>query len=576
MTNFQDMGLSPVLTQALDKLSFTQPTSIQAKTIPLALKQKDILGSAQTGTGKTLAFALPLVNQLLSDPTSMGLILTPTRELAQQVAASVNQLLFKSSFIKTALLIGGEPYNKQLAQLRSNLRIVIGTPGRVIDHLERGSFKPEGINFLILDETDRMFDMGFSIQLEQIIKQLPSKRQTLMFSATFPPKIEKLAAKYMQAPERVFMNEFDSMAIVAQNLTQEILEIKEDDKYFELLTQLNSRDGSILLFVKTKDNAEHLSIRLNKEGYNTCAIHGNLRQAKRDRVMRDFRQGRHQVMVATDIAARGLDVPHVKHVINYDIPHAPEDYVHRIGRTARAGAKGCAISFVSSQDRKRWNAIQDLLNPNQAKSERNSERNGSHNRNSRNSSSRSRSQGMGSSRGSERDRFQKSSTSSRNGGSSEFSRSRSQGMGSARSSERDRFQRSSTPSRHGEGSEFSRPRSQGTDSPRGPQRDKFQRSSTFSRHSEGSEFSRPRSQGTDSPRGAQRDRFQKSSSPSRYGGNPEFPKSRSQGAGTGAARGSQGNMVQKSFSPSRRIEAGPEFSNRGFSKKKFSDKKRYQ
>jgi len=575
MTNFQEMGLSPVLTQALDKLGFTEPTSIQAKTIPLALKQKDILGSAQTGTGKTLAFALPLVNQLLANPTSVGLILTPTRELAQQVATSVNQLLFKTPFIKTALLIGGEPYNKQLAQLRSNLRIIIGTPGRIIDHLERGSFNPKDIDFLILDETDRMFDMGFSIQLEQIVSQLPTKRQTLMFSATFPPKVEKLAAKYMQAPERVFMNEFDSMSIVAQNLTQEILEIREDDKYTELLTQLNSREGTILVFVKTKDNAENLSLRLNKEAYNTCAIHGNLRQTKRERVMRAFRQGRHQIMIATDIAARGLDVPHVKHVVNYDIPHAPEDYVHRIGRTARAGAKGFALSFVSSQDRKRWNAIQDLLNPNQAKSKRSGEQDSSRNRNSRSSSSRSRSQGMGSSRGSERDRFQKGFSSSRNGGSSEFSRSRSQDMGSARDFQRDKFQRSSTPFRHSESSEFSRSRSQGTDSARDFQRDKFQRSSTPFRHSESSEFSRSRSQGANSPRGAQRDRFQKSSSPSRYGGNPEFSKSRSQDSGS-TKRSFQEKGGQKNFSSSRRIEAAPEFSNRGFSKKKFSDKKRYQ
>jgi superfamily II DNA/RNA helicase len=556
---------------------------------------------------------LPLVNQLLADPTSVGLILTPTRELAQQVATSVNQLLFKTPFIKTALLIGGEPYNKQLAQLRSNLRIIIGTPGRIIDHLERGSFNPENINFLILDETDRMFDMGFSIQLEQIVSQLPTKRQTLMFSATFPPKVEKLAAKYMQAPERIFMNEFDSMSIVAENLTQEILEIREDDKYTELLTQLNSREGSILVFVKTKDNAENLSLRLNKEAYNTCAIHGNLRQTKRERVMRAFRQGRHQIMIATDIAARGLDVPHVKHVVNYDIPHAPEDYVHRIGRTARAGAKGFALSFVSSQDRKRWNAIQDLLNPNQAKSKRSGEQDSSRNRNSRSSSSRSRSQGMGSSRGSERDRFQRSSTSSssRHGEGSEFSRSRSQGMSSSRGSgsERDRFQRSSTSSRHGEGSEFSRSRSQDMSSSRGSERDRFQRSSTPSRHGESSGFSRPRlqgidssrgserdrvqrgftpfrngessefsrsrSQGIDSPREVQRDRFQKSSSPSRYGENSGFSRTRSEGAST--ARDSQsGNMFQKSFSSSKRTEARPEFNNKGFSKKKFSDKKRYQ
>lgn len=389
MNNFQEMGLSPILTKSLDKLGFTQPTSIQAKTIPLALQQKDILGSAQTGTGKTLAFALPLVNQLLNNPTGVGLILTPTRELAQQVMDHVKQLLGTQTSIRTALLIGGDPYAKQMSQLKGNVRIIIGTPGRIIDHLARRSFRADAINFLVLDETDRMFDMGFSIQLQEIVSQLPTQRQTLMFSATFPPKVEKLAAKYMQNPERVFVNESETATVVASNLTQEILEVSEKDKYTELLKQLDNRAGTILVFVKTKSDAESLSIRLNKEDHNTCCIHGNLRQNKRERVMRAFRQGRHQIMIATDIAARGLDVPHVLHVINYDIPYAPEDYVHRIGRTARAGAEGFAMSFVSSQDRKRWNAIQQLLNPEQYKAEQEAARK----QNARNTNSRHHSQG---------------------------------------------------------------------------------------------------------------------------------------------------------------------------------------
>lgn len=374
MNSFQEMGLSPLLMQALDKLGFAQPTSIQAHTIPIALQHKDILGSAQTGTGKTLAFALPLINQLLNNPIGTGLILAPTRELAQQVLANINQLLAKGSPIKTALIIGGEPYAKQMAQLRVKPRIIIGTPGRVIDHLGRGSFKANDINFLVLDETDRMFDMGFSIQLEQIIKQLPTQRQTLMFSATFPPSIERLAAKYLQSPERVFVQEIQEAGIVANNLTQETVEIKEGDKYGELLNQLTSREGTVLVFVKTKYDADRLALQLGKEGHNACAIHGNLRQNKRERVMRSFRQGKHRIMVGTDIVARGLDVPHVMHVINYDIPHAPEDYVHRIGRTARAGAKGFAISFISGADRKRWKAIQDLINPSSEKPQAREER----------------------------------------------------------------------------------------------------------------------------------------------------------------------------------------------------------
>ena len=363
MNNFEEMGLSPVLMQALEKLGFTQPTVIQAKTIPLALQGKDILGSAQTGTGKTLAFTLPLVNNLLKNPEGIGLILTPTRELAQQVNFNVKQLLTDTPSIKTALLIGGESYDKQLIQLKNKPRIIIGTPGRIIDHLERNRFKPQSVNFLVLDETDRMFDMGFSEQLQQIVEQISAERQTLMFSATFPVKIEKLAAKYTKQPERVFTNDATSVGMVAQNLTQEILEINEGGKYLELLTQLNSREGSLLVFVKTKSDAEQLALSLEQDDHDACAIHGNLKQNKRERVMRAFRQGRHRIMVATDIAARGLDVPHVMHVINYDIPHAPEDYIHRIGRTARAGKKGSAISFVSPQDRKRWDAIQELLDP---------------------------------------------------------------------------------------------------------------------------------------------------------------------------------------------------------------------
>jgi ATP-dependent RNA helicase DeaD len=366
MNSFHEMGLSPLLLQTLDKAGFTQPTAIQALAVPLALQNKDIMGSAQTGTGKTMAFALPLINQLLTNPTGAGLILLPTRELAQQVLANINQLLVKGSPIRTTLIIGGEPYAKQLSQLRQKPSIVIGTPGRVIDHLGRGTLKADAFNFLVLDETDRMFDMGFSIQLEQIIKQLPTERQTLMFSATFPSGIERLAAKYMRSPERIFVQEIQDAGVVANNLTQETIEMKEGGKYEELVKQLDSREGTILVFVKTKDDADSLDGELGRKGYDTCTIHGNLRQNKRERVMRAFRQGKHRIMIATDIVARGLDVPHVKHVINYHIPDVPEDYVHRIGRTARAGATGSAVSFVAGSDRRRWQAIQALVNPSAA------------------------------------------------------------------------------------------------------------------------------------------------------------------------------------------------------------------
>jgi ATP-dependent RNA helicase DeaD len=364
INHFQDIQLSPWLMQSLNKLGFNTPTPIQAQTIPLALQKKDILGSAQTGTGKTLAFTLPLLHHISNNPMDMGLIIAPTRELAQQIVATVNQLLVNNRTINTALLIGGEPYNKQLFQLRKQAHIVVGTPGRIIDHLQQRNFLPNRIHYLVLDETDRMFDMGFSIQLEQIIRQLPSDRQTLMFSATFPPKVEKLAAQYLRQPERIFINQSHNVTVqVANNLVQETIMLKEVDKYDTLLEELKKREGTILVFVKTKINAEKLAIRLRQADFNTCAIHGDLRQNKRDKVMAAFRRGQHKIMVATDIAARGLDVPHVLHVINYDIPHAPEDYVHRTGRTARAGSKGFAISFISEKDTRPWHAIQELLHP---------------------------------------------------------------------------------------------------------------------------------------------------------------------------------------------------------------------
>lgn len=361
MNTFQEMGLNPFLTCALDKLGFTQPTDIQAHTIPLALQHKDILGSAQTGTGKTLAFALPLLNHLLTETEGVGLIITPTRELAQQVTSHIHQLLGKSNHIHTALIIGGAPYAKQIKQLRAHPRIIIGTPGRLIDYFERGTLKPHTINFLVLDETDRMFDMGFSMQLEQIITKLPTERQTLMFSATFPPDIEKLAVKHLKAPERVFVQEIKEASIVANNLQQETIRVKNAEKYSILLNQLIKSEGTVLVFVKTRYDAERLASELKKDEHSACAIHGNLRQSKRERVIKAFRQGKHRIMVGTDIVARGLDVPHVMHVINYDIPQAPEDYVHRIGRTARAGAQGFAINLVAPQDQKQWQAIQDLL-----------------------------------------------------------------------------------------------------------------------------------------------------------------------------------------------------------------------
>ena len=375
MNTFNEMGLPESLLKSLTRLKLTKPTAIQAQTIPLALEKHDILGSAQTGTGKTLAFTLPLVKHLLENPHATALVLAPIREIAQQVLRALHDLV--GDDFKTALIIGGEPYPKQLSQLKSRPRVVIGTPGRVIDHLERGTLRVDNLECLVLDETDRMFDMGFGIQLDHIISKLPTKRQTLMFSATIAPAIEKLAAKYLNQPKRVAVG---SSTLPVPKIKQEIVNIAEKDKYKRLLQEIEQRDGTIIVFVKTKMNADRLAEALRKEDHSASAIHGDLRQHQREKVIRAFSQGRCRIMVATDIAARGLDIPHLMHVINYDVPPCPEDYIHRIGRTGRAGAEGFALCFVTSADAKKWNAIERYMNP--------KEHDKATNRNSGNSSSR--------------------------------------------------------------------------------------------------------------------------------------------------------------------------------------------
>lgn len=360
MNSFNELNLPDILTKSLEKIGIKTPTPIQAQTIPLALEMHDILGSAQTGTGKTLAFTLPLVKHLLDNPNSTALVLAPIREIAQQVMNTLKSLMNNSKDFNVALLIGGEPYPRQLAQLKSRPRIIIGTPGRVIDHIERGTLKVNRIEYLALDETDRMFDMGFGIQLDHIISKLPKERQTLMFSATIAPAIEKLAAKYLNEPKRVAVG---STTLPIPKIKQEIIKINEKEKYSRLLQELDQRDGTVLVFVKTKINADRLASSLREENHSASAIHGDLRQRKREQVIRSFHKGNCRIMVATDIAARGLDIPHLMHVINYDVPPCPEDYVHRIGRTGRAGAEGFSLCFVTSQDAKKWNAIERYMNP---------------------------------------------------------------------------------------------------------------------------------------------------------------------------------------------------------------------
>ncbi len=366
MTTFADFGLPETLLKALTKIGYETPTPIQQQSIPFALQGRDVLGSASTGTGKTAAFALPMLAHLIKSPTSIGLIMTPTRELATQVLATLQPLLLMHRELNTACIIGGESMGKQFAQLAKKPRIIVGTPGRINDHLTRGSIKLDRADFLVLDESDRMLDMGFGVQIEKIIAQMAKKRQTLMFSATLSPEIVKLAGRYLVTPERVSVGTINKPAA---NIKQEVVQTNDLKKFDELVFQLSNRTGSIIVFVKTKYGADKLAIKLTKSEHGAQAIHGDLQQRKRDRVIQEFRDQKYRILVATDVAARGLDIPHIEHVINYDLPQAPEDYIHRIGRTARAGAEGEAVNFVTPADNGKWKAIQRLLNPESRSSE---------------------------------------------------------------------------------------------------------------------------------------------------------------------------------------------------------------
>lgn len=367
MNKFSDLNIPHLLLNSLTLNNFITPTEIQEKTIPLGLQGKDIIGSAQTGTGKTLAFLIPTIKNLLENKNHTAIVIEPTRELAQQVLDVAISICKQGLNIRSTLLIGGESYTKQINQLKNNPRIIIGTPGRIIDHLNRKTLNLDECHTLILDETDRMFDMGFYIQLENIIKHIPAERQTLMFSATFPKEIEDMAAKQLKDPVRVFVQPPQDPNALSKDLIQTTVKLKEEEKYNELLKQIEEREGSIIIFVKTKRGVDFLSHKLLKDKIRCCSIHGDLHQRTREKIIEKFRNKKSRILIGTDVIARGLDIPHVMHVINYDVPLAPEDYVHRVGRTARNGANGFAVTFLTPEDDKRWDAIQCLLDPTKKK-----------------------------------------------------------------------------------------------------------------------------------------------------------------------------------------------------------------
>jgi len=360
MKNFNELAIPTEILDKLTKLEFSTPTPIQTQAIPVALEGQDILGSAQTGTGKTLAFAIPLINHLMTNPKSKAIVITPTRELALQVIKSIQEILSSDLHQSTILLIGGDAMHKQLQRLRKRPRLIVGTPGRINDHLDRRTLELDRADFLVLDETDRMLDMGFSIQIDNIVKHMPAERQTLLFSATVPKNIEATANKYLKNPTRITVG---TTSQPAPKIKQEQVFLKEDEKHNKLVEELSTREGSIIIFVKTKRAAERIAYRLQDEEFEADAIHGDLRQGKRSRVLNNFRKSKFRILVATDVAARGLDVPHVEHVINFNLPQCPEDYIHRIGRTARAGNTGEALCLISPSEKNLWNDIRKLIDP---------------------------------------------------------------------------------------------------------------------------------------------------------------------------------------------------------------------
>ncbi|MEP2942906.1 MAG: DEAD/DEAH box helicase [Hyphomicrobiales bacterium] len=364
MSNFEALGLSPLILKSIARLGFDKPTPIQQKAIPLVMEGRDIMGLAQTGTGKTAAFGLPLVEHLFANKsrpqpkTAKSLILAPTRELANQIADNL-RLYVQGTSLRVNVVVGGASINVQRKKLEQGTDILVATPGRLMDLLDRGALRLNETNFLVLDEADQMLDLGFINALRKIAKLLAPKRQTLLFSATMPKQMAELSKSYLNDPVRI---ETASVGKAADKVTQCVHYIDGGKKadFLEECLSKNPEELSIV-FARTKHGAEKLMKRLVAKGFDAASIHGNKSQGQRDRAIRDFRAGNIKILVATDVAARGIDIPGVAFVYNFDLPEVPENYVHRIGRTARAGAEGQAIAFCSPGDAHLLFAIEEVM-----------------------------------------------------------------------------------------------------------------------------------------------------------------------------------------------------------------------
>jgi ATP-dependent RNA helicase RhlE len=339
---FSELGIEPRILSMLDKGSFTTPTPIQHRAIPIAVQGQDVIGIAQTGTGKTFAFGIPMLQRLSQGP-GRGLIILPTRELAYQVEESLNRFA-PTLGIRLAVFVGGASMGLQRRMLKDNPRILIATPGRLNDHLEQRTITLKEVNILVLDEADRMLDMGFKPQIDKILAHVPKERQTMLFSATMPKEILALASSQMKLPLHV---EVAPAGTAAETVHQELFIVRKEDKLALLTQLLKEHKGSVLVFSRTKHGAKKMTVQLKKQGVDAAEIHANRSLAQRREALEGFKKGRYRVLVATDIAARGIDVTGIELVINYDLPDDAADYVHRIGRTGRAGREGHAISFAA-------------------------------------------------------------------------------------------------------------------------------------------------------------------------------------------------------------------------------------
>ncbi|MDT7044087.1 DEAD/DEAH box helicase [Candidatus Nitronereus thalassa] len=356
---FESLGVSAPLLQALSKAGLVEPTPIQAQAIPPAMEGRDVLGCAQTGTGKTAAFVIPMIERLMAGPKGhpRALILAPTRELAFQIQETIEKL-GRSRRIFATTIVGGSDMNAQIRGLRQRPDILVATPGRLLDHMWQGTILLNHLQIVVLDEADRMLDMGFAPQLNQILDAIPENRQTLLFSATMPSDLGDLARMSLKDPVRAMVAK---SATPADGVNHVLHHTTSSDKTQLLLTLLKEKRESVLVFTRTKHRADRLGETLDRGGHRVAVLHGGRRLTQRRAALEGFRGGRFQILVATDIAARGLDVANIGHVVNYDLPNVPEDYVHRIGRTARMKTIGSATSFVTVEDYRSLQAIERLL-----------------------------------------------------------------------------------------------------------------------------------------------------------------------------------------------------------------------